>query len=337
MTFRSTLLGTVAALTAMSGAQVAQAQMDQITVAYFMDWPLPFLVSKNDGTYEEELGVSINWVAFDTGTAMSAAMASGDVQIAVSQGVPPFVVATSAGQDLKAVDVAVSYSDNDNCVVASNLEIDKTNTADLEGKRVAVPIGTAAHYGFLAQMQHFGVDVSTMEIVDMAPPEGAAAFAQGALDMVCGYGGSLDTMKEYGNVLLTGDEKEEVGILVFDVTSAPAQFVAEAPDLLADFLRVTAEVNERWNSGEEAQAEMLPIMAQEAGLTEEAAMQQAETFRFPTVEEQLGERWLGGGAQDFMQGVAGVFTEAGSIPSSLETYEDTVDTGPLQRAQDGSS
>ena len=38
---------------------------------------------------------------------------------------PPFVVATSAGQDLQALDVAVSYADNDNCVVRSELEIDK--------------------------------------------------------------------------------------------------------------------------------------------------------------------------------------------------------------------
>ena len=80
--------------------------------------------------------ISINWVSFDTGTAMSAAMASGDVQIAVSQGVPPFVVATSAGQDLQIVDVAVSYSDNDNCVVAEALEIDKTNAGELNGKKV---------------------------------------------------------------------------------------------------------------------------------------------------------------------------------------------------------
>jgi taurine transport system substrate-binding protein len=53
--------------------------------------------------------MKINWVSFDTGTAMSAAMASGDVQISVSQGVPPFVVATSAGQDLQMADIAVVY------------------------------------------------------------------------------------------------------------------------------------------------------------------------------------------------------------------------------------
>ena len=80
---------------------------------------MPFLASKADGTYDKELGAKINWRSFDTGTAMSAAMASGDVHISVSQGVPPFVVAASAGQPIQVVDVAVSYSDNDNCVVGT--------------------------------------------------------------------------------------------------------------------------------------------------------------------------------------------------------------------------
>jgi len=80
--------------------------------------------------------------------------------------------------------------------------MDKDSTAELAGKKVAVPLGTAAHYGFLRQMDHFGVDISTLQVVDMAPPEGAAALGQGAVDFACGYGGGLARMKEYGNVLL---------------------------------------------------------------------------------------------------------------------------------------
>ena len=187
MKFTKSVLTASAAAAALLAAAPSHA-MDEITVAYFLEWPMPFQHAKVNGTYEDELGVTINWRSFDTGTAMSAAMASGDVQIAVSQGIPPFVVATSAGQDLQVVDVAVSYSENDNCVVAEALEIDASNAGELAGKRVGVPIGTAAHYGFLVQMAHFGVDITTMEIVDMAPPDGAAAFAQGNMDMVCGWG-----------------------------------------------------------------------------------------------------------------------------------------------------
>ncbi len=320
----------VASAALLSGAQAAMAQ--ELTVGYFLEWPMPFEYAKVMGTYESELGVKINWRSFDTGTAMSAAMASGDVQISISQGVPPFVVATSAGQDLQAVDVAVSYADNDNCVVAEALEIDKTNARELEGKRVGVPIGTAAHYGFLKQMEHFGVDINTMEIVDMAPPDGAAAFAQGNLDMVCGWGGSLRRMKEHGNVLLTGAEKTALGILVFDVTSVPASFAAEESDLLARFLKVTADANAVWNAGGADARAMIPVIARDSGMDEAATAETMATFVFPSIEEQLSDQWLGGGAQIFMQGVASVFVNAGAIPAARDSYDDAVNTGPLADA-----
>jgi len=325
ITTKALLAGSLMALT--SGAASAQ----DITVGYFLEWPMPFQYAKAMGTYEEALGADINWVSFESGVKMSAAMASGDVQLSVSQGVPPFVVATSAGQDLQILDVAVSYSENDNCVVRAELEIDKTNTDELAGKKVAVPLGTAAHYGFLTQMNHFGVDVASMDVVDMDPPDGAAAFAQGAIDMFCGWGGALGRAKEYGNVLLSGDEKTEIGILVFDVTSGPADWVAENSDTVAKFLKVTADANAMW-ADEANQAEMLPVIAKDAGMDEDATASNLATFQFPTVEEQLSEKWLGGNAQAFMKGVADIFVEAGSIDGALDTYENNVNTGPLQSA-----
>jgi taurine transport system substrate-binding protein len=329
MKLKSRLLGAVAGIAALAAAQAASAQ--EITVGYFLEWPMPFQYAKAQGTYDEEMGVTVNWVSFDTGTAMSAAMASGDVQLSVSQGVPPFVVAVSAGQDLQALDVAVSYSDNDNCVVHSDLEIDKESASELAGKKVAVPLGTAAHYGFLKQMDHFGVSLDSLEIVDMAPPDGAAAIAQGAVDMACGWGGSLRRMKEHGNVLLTGAEKEELGILVFDVTSGPANWVAENSDLVAKFLKVTADANAMW--ADEANREtMLPVIAKDAGMDVDATAATLETFVFPSVEEQLTAKWLGGGAQGFMKGVADVFVAAGSIDAAKDTYENAVNTGPLATA-----
>ena len=319
--------GAVMSLSAMP----AQADGHGITVAYFLEWPMPFQYAKVEGMYDEALGVPVSWRAFGSGTEMSAAMASGDIQIAVSQGVPPFVVAASGGQDLQIVDVAVSYSENDNCVVASALEIDKNSAGDLAGKKVAVPLGTAAHYGFLNQMNHFGIDVASMEVVNMNPPEGAAALAQGAVDMACGWGGALRRMKESGNVLLTGAEKEELGILVFDVTSAPASYVAENGDMVAKFLEVTAKANAMWADSANRD-KMLPVIAADAGMDVESTAATIDTFVFPTVEDQLSGKWLGGGAQDFMKGVADVFVEAGSIDAALDSYADAVNTAPLDSA-----
>jgi len=319
------LMSAVAGIAVIASAQ-AYAQ-EELTVAYFLEWPMPMMAAKAAGTYDEALGMKVNWVSFETGTAMSAAMASGDVQIAVSQGLPPFVVATSAGQDLQIIDVAVSYSDNDNCVVSSALEVDKDSAGELAGKKVAVPLGTAAHYGFLRQMNHFGVDIDSLSVVDMAPPEGAAALGQGAVDFACGYGGGLSRMKEHGNVLLTGTEKEELGILVFDVTSAPTEFIAENGDIVSKFLAVTAEANEVWAA--DPNDEMLSVIAKEAGMDLDAAKDAIATMKFPPVEEQLSEKWLGGNAQTFMKGVADVFVDAGSIDAAKASYEDNVNAAPL--------
>lgn len=331
---KKTAIGFVAGVVAAMSAQtaVADGHGGEITVGYFLEWPMPFLAAKASGAYEEALGKKVNWVSFETGTAMSAAMASGDVQLSVSQGVPPFVVATSGGQDIQIVDVAVSYSDNDNCVVASGLEIDKNSAAELAGKKVAVPLGTAAHYGFLRQMDHFNVDVASLEVVDMAPPEGAAALAQGAVDFACGWGGGLSRMKESGNILLTGAEKQELGILVFDVTTGPASYIAENSETVAKFVKVTADANAEWNANKSD--EMLAVIAEQSGMDLEAARASISGFVFPSIEEQLSDAWLGGNAGTFMKGVADVFVEAGSIDGALESYEATVATGPLKAAKD---
>ncbi len=322
----SILAGVVAAISAQGAAAEGQ-----LTVGYFQEWPMPFQYAKVEGMYDAALGMEVQWRAFDTGTAMSAAMASGDVQLSVSQGVPPFVVATSAGQDLQILDVAVSYSENDNCVVREELEIDKSNASELAGKKVAVPLGTAAHYNFIVQMNHFGVDIGSMQVVNMAPPESAAAIAQGSIDMACGWGGSLRRMMEHGNILLTGAEKEDLGILVFDVTSGPSDYIAENPDVVAGFLAVTAEANKMWNSGENTD-KMLPVIAKDAGMDEEAAAATMATFEFPSVDDQLSQKWLGGGAQAFMKGVADVFVAAGSFDEAKDDYSENVNAGPLAQA-----
>ena len=238
---------------------------------------MPFLASKADGTYERELGVKINWRSFETGTAMSAAMASGDVQMSVSQGVPPFVVAASAGQDIQVIDVAVSYSDNDNCVVHADLEIDKDSASELAGKKVAVPLGHRRPLRLPAANEPFRHRaLASLDVVNMPPPEGAAALAQKSVDFACGYGGGLTRMREHGNVLLTGAEKEELGILVFDVTSAPADFVAENPDLVSKFLGVTAAANAKWNANKDDA--MLAMIAKEAGMDLEGARSAISTM-----------------------------------------------------------
>jgi taurine transport system substrate-binding protein len=323
-------LAGLAAAALFAATPMAQAEVTEITVAYFLEWPLPFEKAKVEGAFDAALGVKVNWRSFDTGVAMSAAAAAGDVQFLISQGVPPFVTAVSAGQDLKAIDIAVSYSDNDNCVARKDLEITKENAAtELVGKKVGVPLGTAAHYGFLKQIEHFGLTAAQLQVVDLTPPDAAAAIAQGNIDVFCGWGGSLARAKEYGNILLTGAEKEELGIRIFDVISAPGAFAAENPDLVAKFLKVVNDQNAAYAAGPDA---FVPVLAKDAGLDEAGAKDLLAGFTLPTVEEKLSDKWLGGGLQAYLKSVADFFVTTGNIPASLDSYDGVVDASYLEAA-----
>ena len=325
-----TMVAALAASTAMAAATVPAQALDELTVAYFLEWPTPNQFAQANKIYEKELGVKVNWVSFDAGTAMSAAMASGDVHISFSQGVTPFLVATAAGQDLQVVDVAVSYSDNDNCVVRSELEITKENVADLKGKKVAVPLGTAAHSGFLAQMKHFGISESDLTIVDMAPSDSAAAFSQPNTDlaMACGWGGALRTMKQHGNPIIEGKEKESVVGKVFDVTSIPTSFGEENPDLLAKFLKVTADMNAQYAK---ESGPMMESISKAAGMDMEGTTAVIGTFVFPTVEEQLSAEWMGGGVAEYLAASAASLEEGGKI-KALSDYNALVNSSYLEAA-----
>ncbi len=102
------------------------------------------------------------------------------------------------------------------------------------------------------------------------------------------------------------------------------------PETVQTFLEVTAKANAMWADAAN-QAEMLPVIAKDAGMDEDATRATIDTFVFPpTVEEQLGEKWLGGGAQSFMKGVADIFVDAGSIDAALDSYADAVNVGPLK-------
>ena len=80
---KKTMTSFVAGAVLAMSAQAATAESHELTVAYFLEWPMPMMAAKAAGIYDEALGKTVNWVSFDTGTAMSAAMARAFVFIRI--------------------------------------------------------------------------------------------------------------------------------------------------------------------------------------------------------------------------------------------------------------
>ncbi|GAB4383785.1 MAG: hypothetical protein Kow0045_06540 [Albidovulum sp.] len=237
------------------------------------------------------MGVTVNWTDFTTGTAMTEAMLSGDIDISYSQGLAPFVTAIQQGAPLKMVGIAVVYEAND-CFVRKDLGIDGSNASELEGRTVAVPLNTMADYAFRRYMDYYGVDISKMTIVDQAPPDGARSLADGLVDMACVFGGiDTATAAEAGVPIMTPEQKKEADIGSFDVVSTTEKFATEHPELLRAFMEATAEANQAWKGTDE----QIRIVAEASGMTFEQAKQTIGGFVIPTVEEQCTKYFVPGG------------------------------------------
>ena len=264
---------------------------DEVNVAFFLQWATPNLMAKTDKSYDDAMGVDVNWVDFTTGTAMTEAMLAGDIDISYSQGLAPFVTAIQQGAPLKMVGIAVVYEAND-CFVRNELGIDGSNASELEGKTVAVPLNTMADFAFRSYMKHYGVDISTMTIVDQAPPDGAKSLADGAVDMACVFGG-VDTASaaEVGTRIMETQQKIDAGIGSFDVVTTTEKFATESPELVRAFLEVTAEANSSWQ-GTDAQFQ---IVADAAGMDLETTKTQVAGLIPPTVDDQINLYFSQGG------------------------------------------
>jgi len=328
MSFKSklTVLAAAAAMSVAGGIQAANA-LDEITVAYFLEWPTANQVAQMEQTYDKELGVKVNWRAFGNGNEMTQAMVSGDVQIAYSQGFVPFVVGVSTGAPLRLVGVAVTYAENDLCIVHKDAGITKENAKDLEGKKVASPIGNVTHYKLLRTLDHLGVDPNKINLVQMNPPDGAVAMARGDVAMACGFGGALNRMRQFGEPLMTGAEQEAIGINTFDIVSVTEDFAKEHPDLVKKFMEVTEKANAAYKANPDA---AYGIIGQAAGMDTQATKDYMANFGFPSAEDQLGSNWLGGGVQEMTKGVADVMVGAGGMDKALDDYSAFVDSSYLK-------
>ena len=264
------------------GIASAAHAADSVNVAFFLEWATPNQIAKVDKAYDDAMGVDVNWTDFSTGVQMTEAMLAGDIDIAYSQGLAPFVTAIQQGAPLKMVSIAVVYEAND-CFVNDSLGITSANASELEGQTVAVPLNTMADFSFRKQMAALDVDISTMTIVDQAPADGAVSLADGSVAMACIFGGaSAKAAGEVGTPIMSSQEKTDAGIGSFDVVSVTEKFATENPDLLRTFLQVTEEANQAWK-GKTLQ---IKKVSADAGMDFETTKNQMAGFIFPTIAEQ---------------------------------------------------
>ncbi len=310
-----------------------EGMLDELNVAYFLEWPTANQVAQARQTYDDALGLTVNWIPFASGGDMAQAMEAGDIDISYSQGLTPFANFVTGGSDLLLVGVAVSYADADNCVANPDFGINAANAAEtLAGQSIYTPLGNVTHFKLLKMLEYLGVDTASVELIQSeGGPAAVAALDSGEVAMACAFGGAVNQMiANGGNLVMTGSEQEAIGIRVFDIISTTGTFAAEHPDIIAGFLQVTEDANVAYNDDREP---FIDIIAEAAGMERAPTIALLDAFSFPEKDVQLSAAWLGGTVQQVMKEQMDFFVAQGEIESALPSYDSFVDTSFLEAVE----
>jgi sulfonate transport system substrate-binding protein len=140
----------------------------------------PFLVAQSKGWIQEELGVpsnQIEFTTFQTLPSINEAFASGKLDVVVTSEVAA-IIGRAAGIDLRITGLDATLTEGILVRSAAPIHVLK----DLKGRRVAVLSGSAMDYGVVKLLSSVGINRNDVNLINMLPPDAAAAFASGQID-----------------------------------------------------------------------------------------------------------------------------------------------------------
>jgi taurine transport system substrate-binding protein len=328
---RLTHLTHVLLLAALAFCTPAGAQTREVTFAH-QDMLVPLRTVMESGELEKTTGYKINWRLFGGGGDVIRAMASGDVQIGEA-GSSPFAAAVSQGQNLHLFWILDDIADAEALVARNGAGI--ASMRDLKGKKVATPFVSTAHYQLMADLKLEGVDPKTVNVLNMRPPEIAAAWARGDIDAAFIWDPVLSRIKANGKTIASSGSIGKKGYPTFDGLVVDAQWAKENEGFMVALVRALARADEDYRSNaaqwtvDSTQVKAVAKWTKADPKDVPAAM---ALYKFPTPQEQLSAAWLGGGAAKALADTAAFLKEQGRVQELKPSYAPYVNPRYLQKA-----
>lgn len=320
---RSFLLKTTLLATALL-AGAAQAQQKEVTIAY-QDMLVPWRVAQAAGEVEKATGYKVNFRQFAGGGDVIRALASGQVHIGEA-GSAPIAAGISQGLPVELFWILSDINDAEALVVRNGAGINAL--ADLKGKRIGVPFTSTTHFHTLVALEHAGVAPSDVKIVNLRPPEIAAAWERGDIDATFVWEPVLSKVKANGTVLVSsGEIAKTTGKTTFDGVVVNKDWAKDNGEFLTKFTALLAAADARYRSEKAAWtvgSSEVAAIAKLSGAKPEDVPAGLALYRFPDAAEQAGTRWLGGGAAggaaQSLAATAAFLKSQGTIANVLPDY-----------------
>jgi taurine transport system substrate-binding protein len=325
-TLKHLILGT-ATLALTAGAALAQ----DVIIGHFGS-PTPMQVARAEGTFDAATGWTIEWRQFGSGTEVIAAMASGDVQVA-ELGSSPLAIGASQGVDYQLFMIAQGLGTAESLIATKDSGI--TKLEDVKGKRIAVPVGSTAHYSLMGGLAHMGIAETDVTIVNLPADQIAAAWDSGQVDAAFIWEPVQNQILQTGTFVVGADQTASWGYPTFDGWVVNTDFAEANADALVAFARTMNEANMAYLADPAAwTADSAPVktIAEITGAAPDQVPGILKGFTFIPLADQMGETWMGGAAAT-MKTTADFLVAAGRIDGAADDYTPFVNTSIAEAAQ----
>ncbi|RYF83478.1 MAG: taurine ABC transporter substrate-binding protein [Comamonadaceae bacterium] len=309
----------------------ALAQSKEVTFAH-QDMLVPLRLVMESGEVEKATGYKINWRMFSGGGDVIRAMASGDVQMGET-GSSPLTAAASQGQDIKLFWISADIADAEALIARNGSNINSVK--DLAGKKVATPFVSTAHYQLMSVMKMEGVDAKKVNVMNMRPPEIAAAWERGDIDATFIWDPVLSKIKGNGKSIATSGSIGKRGAPTFEGIVVNAKWAAANEPFMIAFVKALNRANDEYKAsakGWTADSAQVKAMAKWTKADPKDVLPVMSLYSFPTMAEQVSPTWLGGGAAKAMAGTAAFLKEQGRVQEVKPDYSAFVTTVYVDKA-----
>jgi taurine transport system substrate-binding protein len=294
--------------------------------------PAPYEAADAEGKFEKATGWTIEWRKFNSGAEVNAAMASGAVVIS-ALGSVPLAAGASQGVDYEMFLIANAIGTSESLITRNGSGIEKP--ADLKGKKIAVPVGSTAHFSLLGALKNWGITDKEVQIIGMSPSEINAAWSQNAVDAAFIWQPVQGKLLGNGKLMISAGEVGKAGFTTFNGWVVNTKFAAENRTAIIGFIQVMNEVNASYNKNKaqwNADSAQIKSIAARHGTTPDVILSGFAGATYLNGEEQISAAWLGGGAAKSVKLTADFLKSAGRINASADSYAKYVDADMAKAA-----
>lgn len=250
---KETAAASAAETTAETSAEAtadAETSIDKLTVTYVTS-PLnvPTIIEKDQGIFEKELGVPVEYAELTSGADQTQALASGDVQVLYAVGATSVILSAANGADIKVLNM---YSRSPKAFCMYSKDETLTTPESLKGKTIAGPTGTNLHELLVSYLAQAGMTLDDVNYVNMTIPDAKAGLDGGSVDIALLAGATAYNAEQQGYHLVA-DGEGLISALIAVATTL--KFYDEHPDVIKKLNAAQEEIASYMADNQEATME----------------------------------------------------------------------------------